>query len=244
MRIFLFLFLFCFYFASQSQNKILLKGKVVYKNTNVEGINIINNNDQTNTITNNNGEFEINVAEGDKLIFSSVQFHIKTITITKEIIANNRLLVEVNVRMNFLDEVVVSPENTEKFLNLKEEEFKNYDYTADKSTKIKNRAARNNTLEDGLNFTNIYRLLKKRFEEENKEQDTKVSQALPLIFEDSFFTKDLGLAIYQIDGFLLYLDKKKIPKDVLTNERKFELIDILISESINYKKILEKNINN
>jgi len=238
MKLFLFLFLFSFFL--QSQNKILLKGKVLYKNTNVEGINIINNNDQTSTITNENGEFEINVAEDDKLIFSSVQFHIKTIIITKNIIEKNRLVVQVNERMNFLDEVVVSPENTEKFLDLKKEEFKSYDYSADKSTKIKNRAINNNTLENGVDFTNIYRLLKKFFEEENKEKNLKASETLPLIFENSFFTKDLGLETYQIDGFLLYLDKKIILKELLTETKTFELIDVLITESINYKKILEK----
>ena len=36
----------------------------------------------------------------------------------------NRLVVEVNERVNFLDEIVISPENTEKFLDLKEEELK------------------------------------------------------------------------------------------------------------------------
>ena len=85
-----------------------------------------------------NGEFEILAGVGDEIIFSSVEFKIRTVRITKEIIKKNRLVVEVNEKVNFLDEVVISPENTEKFLDLKEEEFKKIDYIDDKSTAVEN----------------------------------------------------------------------------------------------------------
>ena len=83
---------------------------------------------------------------GDEIIFSSVEFKIRTVRITKEIMKKNRLVVEVNERVNFLDEVVISPENTEKFLDLKEEEFKKVDYVDDKSTAIENEIIRKNRL--------------------------------------------------------------------------------------------------
>ena len=37
-----------------------------------------------------------------------------------------------------LDEIVVGPENTKKFLDLKKEEFSRVDYTQDKSTQVDN----------------------------------------------------------------------------------------------------------
>ena len=40
---------------------------------------------------------------------------------------NLRIVIDVNDKITELDEVVVTPENTEKFLDLKEEEFKRYD---------------------------------------------------------------------------------------------------------------------
>ena len=95
----------------------------MYRNSNVIAANVINNSNQNNTITDTNGEFEILAGVGDEIIFSSVEFKIRTVKITEEIMKKNRLVVEVNERVNFLDEIVISPENTEKFLDLKEEEF-------------------------------------------------------------------------------------------------------------------------
>ncbi len=80
---------------------------------------MVNNTALTNTITNGEGEFEILARVGDEIIFSSIQFRIKTVEITEEIIKKNRLVVEVNERTTALNEIVVGPENTEKFLDLK-----------------------------------------------------------------------------------------------------------------------------
>ena len=99
----------------------------MYRNSNVVAANVINNSNQNNTITDTNGEFEILAGVGDEIIFSSVEFKIRTVKITEEIMKKNRLVVEVNERVNFLDEIVISPENKEKFLDLKEEEFKKVD---------------------------------------------------------------------------------------------------------------------
>ena len=59
------LFLTSFVFG-QVRNPI--KGKLLYKNTNVVAANVVNNTDQTNTITDQDGEFEIDVAVGDEVI--------------------------------------------------------------------------------------------------------------------------------------------------------------------------------
>ncbi len=105
-----------------------IKGKLLYRNINVVAANVVNNTAQINTITDADGEFEIDVALGDEVLFSSVQYLIRTVVITPEILQNNRLTVSVNERINALEEVVITPYNTEKFLDLKEEEFKSYDY--------------------------------------------------------------------------------------------------------------------
>ena len=57
---------------------------------------------------------------------------------TKEILQRNRIVIDVNEKVNELDQVVVTPENQEKFLDLKEEEFKRFDYSFDKSTRVNN----------------------------------------------------------------------------------------------------------
>ena len=140
MRVFLTLFILFSFDLSFSQNdyRTWIRGKVLYKNVNVTSANVVNNTSQMATTTNDEGEFEIEVKLNDKLIFSSVQYQIRELSITKEILQKNRIVIDVNEKVTELDQVVVTPENQEKFLDLKEEEFKRFDYTFDKSTRVTN----------------------------------------------------------------------------------------------------------
>ena len=135
-----------------SQNRKPIKGQLLYKNTKVVAANVVNNTSQMNTITDSDGFFEIDVALRDEIIFSSVQYRIRSVIITEEIIKKNRLVVSVNENINELKEVVVTTEDVEKFLDLKEEEFKGFDYEEDKSSKLENRAVLNRQLSNGIDF--------------------------------------------------------------------------------------------
>ena len=161
----------------------------MYRNSNVIAANVINNSNQNNTITDSNGEFEILAGVGDEIIFSSVEFKIRTVRITNDIMKKNRMVVEVNERLNFLDEIVVSPENTDKFLDLKEEEFKKIDYVDDKSTAVENEIIRQNQLYRGINIVNVAKLLAKVIRDSKMEEEIKLtpSKALPLVFDEKFF---------------------------------------------------------
>ena len=144
---------------SYSQDRELIQGKVIYRNIDVPAANVINNTAQSSTITNDQGEFEIYAKEGDEIIFSSVQYIIRTVRVNKEILKNKRIIVQINQRVRELDEVVITPDDTQKFLDLKEEQFKGFDYIADKSTKIQNVLTDNRQVVNGLNFVNIFKLL-------------------------------------------------------------------------------------
>ena len=209
----------------------------MYRNSNVIAANVINNSNQNNTITDTNGEFEILARVGDEIIFSSVEFKIRTVRITEEIIKKNRLVVEVNEKLNFLDEVVISPENTEKFLDLKEEEFKKVDYLDDKSSAVENEIIRQNQLYRGINIVNIAKLLAKVISESKMEQEIKLtpSKALPLVFDNNFFIKDLGLKDFEIITFLESMDNKQKIKSLLKKNKEFELIEYLFNESKKFK---------
>ena len=88
-----------------------------------------------------------------------MQYEIRALIITKEILQRNRLVVDVNEKIRVLDEVVVSPTRQEKFLDLQEEEFKKFDYTSDKSTRVDNEILRKNQLYEGVDFVNIFKLM-------------------------------------------------------------------------------------
>ena len=92
------LFALSFILVAAQEKRQLLKGTLLYRNTSVIAANVVNNTAQTNTITDGDGTFEILAKAGDEIIFSSVEFKIKALTITPEIIQKNRLVVEVNER--------------------------------------------------------------------------------------------------------------------------------------------------
>ena len=147
-------------------------------------------------------------------------------------------MVKLDRKVNFLEEVVVSPEDKRKFLELKNEEFKRYAYERDKSSKLDNEIMNRGKLQDGLNFSKIYKLITKNLKiEEKNELDKLFLNILPKIFEKEFFIYELGINNNEIIDFLNFLDTEDFDKNILESESKFYLIDFLIEKSNNYKSI-------
>ena len=228
-------------FVAVCQERRPIKGQLLYKNTKVVAANVVNNTAQTNTITDSDGAFEIDVLLGDEIIFSSVQYRIRSVKITEEILSKNRLVVSVNENINELKEVVVTTDDVEKFLDLKEEEFKGFDYEKDKSSQLVNRAFNDRQLSDGIDFVNIAKLLTRAFVNKSSDEQMRMkpSEVLPLVFEDSFFEVDLGLDKSDIITFLEFIDKRMKTGELLKKDKEFQLIDFLINESKEFKNELK-----
>jgi hypothetical protein len=247
MRIFfnIFLLIAINFSYSQDDYRTWIKGKVLYKNINVNSANVINNTSQQATTTNEEGEFEIEVKLNDKLIFSSVQYQIRELNITKEILQKNRIVIDVNEKVTELDQVVVTPDDKEKFLDLKEEEFKRFDYTFDKSTRVNNVINEEGKLKNGVNFVNLYRLISKSISDQSQEKSVnfkyRPSDLLRELYDDIFFTKNLMIPDDKINEFLLYCDDNFPDRILLQKDNEFELIEFLVKQSKKFVKSIAKN---
>ena len=224
---------------SYSQNRELIQGKVIYRNIDVPAANVINNTAQSSTITNNQGEFEIYAKEGDEIIFSSVQYIIRTVRVNKEILKNKRIIIQINQRVRELDEVVITPDDTQKFLDLKEEQFKGFDYIADKSTKIQNVLTDNRQVVNGLNFVNIFKLLSSIVDAKSDEEKLNIipSEVLPYVLEENFFSRVLELESFEIIDFLSKLDSDTEMKNLILEKNQFLIIDYLLNKADTYKNL-------
>ena len=224
---------------SYSQNRELIQGKVIYRNIDVPAANVINNTAQSSTITNDQGEFEIYAKEGDEIIFSSVQYIIRTVRVNKEILENKRIIVQINQRVRELDEVVITPDDTQKFLDLKEEQFKGFDYIADKSTKIQNVLTDNRQVVNGLNFVNIFKLLSSIVDAKSDEEKLNIipSEVLPYVLEENFFSRVLELESFEINDFLSKLDSDTKMKNLILEKNQFLIIDYLLNKADTYKNL-------
>ena len=237
MKFKLLIFIFIFQFVAFAQDRISIKGRLIYRNVNVVAANVVNITAQINTITDGDGAFEIPVKTGDEVVFSSVQYMIRTVEITPEIIKKNRLIITVNEKINALEEVVITPDDAEKFLNLKEEEFKGFDYERDKSTRLDNTIVRQGQLINGLNLINVAKLVAKIISNKTEEEkrNLKPSEIIRYVFDNSFFKNDLELRDDQIVGFLEHIDDNLPSNKLLNQSQQFQLIDYLIMQSKKYR---------
>ncbi len=233
--------LFSFVLSFAQEQRRPLRGQVLYRNSPVPNENVINTTAERATITNDKGEFMILVKLDDELVFTAVNYQIELVKITEEILERNRLVVEVNEKVTELDEVTVSPENQKKFLELQNEDFKQFEYETDQTTEIENVALDPTVrgMRDGLNFVNIFKAL---FLSKKKEEDTatplKVSDVLRQVYDDEFFVLDLRIPQDKIDAFLLYCDSQMPSQTLLKKDNEFELIEFLVTHSKSYLKEL------
>lgn len=241
----LFLFLSAFHGYSQGDDREYFRGQVIYRNVPVPNQNVINVQTETATITNEKGEFGINVQVGDDLVFTAVNYQMMVVKITQEMLDNKRLVVEVNEKVTELDEVVVSPENQEKFLQVTNRELllKEYEYETDRSTEVENisLSQTDRGMRDGLNFVNIFKalLMAAKGDDDGAERNPlKVSEVLRQVYDDEFFVVDLKLPQDRIDDFLLYCDAQLPGRELLQKRNEFQLIDFLVTESKEYLETL------
>lgn len=237
MKFKLLIFFLVFQVVAFAQDRVSIKGRLIYRNINVVAANVVNITAQINTITNGEGAFEIPVKNGDEVVFSSVQYMIRTVKITPEIIQKNRLIITINEKINALEEVVVTPDDAEKFLDLKEEEFKGFDYDRDKSTRLENSIVRQGQLKNGINLINVAKLIAKLVSNKTEEEkrNLKPSEVLSYVFDKSFFSSDLELKDDQIVGFLEHIDNNLPSQKLLNQSQQFQLIDYLILQSKKYR---------
>lgn len=222
----------------QDDGRQWLRGQVLYRGNNVVNENVVNTNSQMATITDEDGRFMVKVKVDDQLVFYAVNYQLQIVKITEEILSKNRLVVEVNEKVTELDEVVVSPENQERFLEVKNEKFKGFEYEIDRSTEVRNiaGASTNDRIEGRLNFVNIFKaIFQSRNQDTGENVELKVSDVLRQVYDDEFFVVDLALPQEKIDAFLLYCDDKIPSQSLLKKENEFQLIDFLVTQSKNFK---------
>ncbi len=223
--------------------RVLLRGEVLYKNTGIPNENVINTTTGVATVTDTTGAFAINVKEGDQLAFTAINYQLKVVPVTAEILRKARLVVEITEKVRVLGEVVVTPDNQERFLELKNEKFKSFDYDIDRSTAVENIAQAREVrgMRDGLNFVNIFKALFASREAKGSEvPPLKLSEVLRQLYDDAFFVVDLQLPQDKIGEFLLYCDQAIPSQALLRKKNEFQLIDFLVTQSKAYLATLNE----
>lgn len=84
---------------------------VISDSLDVEGVHVMNTSRNISTVTDKAGYFLIEARLNDTLLFSAIQYKLKTIIITEEVYFQEEILVKLEEKINKLPEVVVRPYN-------------------------------------------------------------------------------------------------------------------------------------
>jgi len=231
--ILLFLFLAQISFGQTSGVKEIM-GQVFEESSSVEGVNIINNNTQITTVTDENGMFSIVAKEGDVLVFSSVNMEPLKRRISAEDLNSASIQIKMTAKQIELKEVVVNDNMgiTAENLGIIPHGQKTYTpaerklYTA-KSTSV-------DKILNGISGRTA--MLKKEVKVEKKEM---LFRKLEYLFDDNYYTERLRISLEDIKGFQLYCVEDSEFAVSLNSKNKTMSMFLITELARKYLKILE-----
>ncbi len=190
-----------------------IKGKVVVKEQPAEGIHVTNLVSEKSTVTNEKGEFRLEVKEDDLLVFSAVHLNYWRKSISAADIRNGYIEVEMTVKEEKLEEVVVT-----EYPKINAQELGIIDYKPKAYTPAERRLRTAEKLKwysplliplggmsvDGLinQISGRTNQLKKEVQIEEKE---KRLEKLMYLYKEEYFNQTLKIPSEYTGGFQYYV---------------------------------------
>lgn len=220
------------YQLSISQTEKVLNGKVFDQNSTLKGVEVINKTAKTSTRTNELGEFSILVKPQDSLLFFHKDYFFKRLKITSENIQTNHLVVQMVLKPEELDEVVL---HNIKFPKVG---------PADENSIIVPRGpisvpgVYNGTIANGADFIAIFNLFRKKGKKPKpkfKELDFKnlAEATVPL----DFFSNDLKIKPDEKELFLQFCDADPQAKILTQQKNLLYTMDFLYKKNEEFQKL-------
>lgn len=237
-------------FLGISQNgRKVLHGKIVSDSLSVSRIHIINKTTQKGALSNQYGDFAIPVKVDDTLVFSAVQYEIYRRIVSEIDLKRLQVIINLQPRVNLLDEVVIKPISVAERLNLPNADKKPLNRVENRlnahssaSAPVLILAALLSNKRGGIN--DMYYLFsgkRKRDRKLNKlmKQDkladvnSKTKRNIRLYFKDDFFVYTVGIPAKEINDFIDYCLKDDVVA-LYNQNRLLELIEIFMEERVPY----------
>jgi hypothetical protein len=211
-----------------------IQGQVFEQSTTLEDVNIINNTNQTTTVSDVNGMFSIVVKEGDVLVFSSVNLNPVKHRITNEDLKSNSLQIRMTVKEIELKEVIVN-ENS----NINAENLGIIPHGQKKYTPAERKIyTANSTHGDKLlnSISGRTAMLKIEAVVEKKES---LFRKMEYLFDEAYYTERLKIPLEYLKGFQLYcIDNPEFAVS-LNSKNKTMSMFLITGLAQEYLKIIE-----
>ncbi|PWB24932.1 hypothetical protein [Flavobacterium sp. HTF] len=221
------------YQLSISQTEKLLHGKVLSNKASLNKVEVINKTAKTSTRTNELGEFSILAKEKDSLLFFSKDYFFTRLKVTSENLKNNNLVVNMIIKAEELDEVVVT---SMKFQKIK--------FDAEAVNDINNRKTANDLtrytgVSDGrIRYSaNMNIPLGSSHPKQKHEIDDRFKKHATAYCTPDFFSKNLNLNADQKELFLEFCDADPKSKTLLDHPNVLATMDFLYTKNEEFKKL-------
>lgn len=250
---------------AQEIDRVVIEGTIKAPvGEDVEGINVYNVSSQKGTVTSQTGQFQLEVAENDRVLITALQFQEFTVIVDKGVVETKNMGIYLNPAINQLEEVIVRPYDLsgnivadvkriktsvitpEWDLSYEALEF-GYKFAPDRQTSIRGNVAEealNHNPQTGANILGLVGLLFNKKKSSTREIFTSkemVTKALRQRYSNAYITETFAIPSVYVNDFIYFAEEKGIDAQLLKSENEIELLEFLRKQSEQYKLALEKN---
>lgn len=234
--------LFCQIVLGQNNSRKSLHGQVVNGSLAIESGYVMNINANVRTFIGSGGLFDIMAKPKDTLLFTGMAFQSKKIVLTEKDCAEVLFSVPLNLVSNELKAVLVHKDLKVKSLGGGSQKYVDMQFEDDQQSTAKNTAMYSDqTIKYGTDFVRIFKDVKKLLSKNAEVKEETISDMAFVEyarsnFKTDFFVNTLRLQEDEIDLFLMYCSNDPESKRHLKPEEKFELMDLMVTKNIEFKK--------
>ncbi|MBT8185653.1 MAG: hypothetical protein KJN76_12485 [Eudoraea sp.] len=234
-----------------------MAGKVISKDIGISDVHIMNTSAGRATISDQRGNFNIQVTLGDTLLISAVQFKRKSLVINASILASQEIIVPLEEFVNELDEVVVRPYDLSGDLNKDMQNMDTGQVVSATSLGLPNARVKpliqserqlqtatagkfhplmllNPPIDPLINaISGRTKMLKKRFARDKKAMQL---QRLRSGIADSLFLTQLKIPREKIDDFMYFCEVDESFETLVKSENRIAIWEFLLKKSDVYRK--------
>lgn len=249
------------YVLAQQIDRIVVAGEIVVsQEEDREGVSIYNESSQKGTVSDEEGNFTLAVALGDRIEITALQFQSFKRIVDKGVIENKKMKIFLNPYVNKLDAVLLSSHNLTGIVTIDAKNIDviavpdielsfdaNADFAPDRFSRIQGNVAQEalgyGNMANGLNVGAIVGLIlksvfpkkgKKAYVDPFAEKATLV-KALQSKYSTEYFSKTFGLPIEKVDDFIYFAEENALQLYMLKPENEMELLEVLFKQSELYK---------
>ncbi|WP_298239324.1 carboxypeptidase-like regulatory domain-containing protein [uncultured Algibacter sp.] len=260
------LFLCCFLVSlpviSQNFDRISVIGKVIVERNDISGITIFNASSNTGVITDDNGEFKLEVGQNDLIEVSALQYQNINFRVNEDIINSRSMKIFLIEEINQLDEIVILSGGLTGNLDtdiIDKQPFKpkldvlyfgienkdEFEFQDDNKTKIQNISMDRQHLPmvNGLNIVNVVdQLLLPLFRSGVKnKKDVNVPdvpiESIKYYFGSEFLIDNFNIPEHRVEEFIRFVESNNFDFTLLNYGKEMEFLEVLHIKS---KEFLSK----